>query len=120
MAFPLKFVILRCHLQKCPMSSIKTLKKTGRKMHFFSPFFAHFLLQNHYIWWFTRLICPLNHYTSSLLYTQRAGLLKGYPRHRRPEPPIESTSCGNPSFSSIPLFQAAARRRVMTRSCCLL
>jgi|GEM_PF-4957849 len=32
-----------------PMSSIKRLKKTSRKMHFFSPFFALFLLHNHYL-----------------------------------------------------------------------
>ena len=53
------------------MSSIKCPQKTGRKMHFFSPFFAHFLLQNHYIQWLTCLICPSNHNSSSELYSQR-------------------------------------------------
>jgi len=39
-------------------TSMKRPKKQGQKSQFFASIFAHFLLQNHYIWWLTRLICP--------------------------------------------------------------
>jgi len=53
------------------MSSIKHPKNRGQKTVFFRSFFAPKSLLNHYMLWSTSTFRPLNHNTSSELYSQR-------------------------------------------------
>lgn len=61
------------------MSSIKHPKNRGQKTVFFRSFFAPKSLLNHYMLWSTSTFRPLNHNTSSELYSQRALNAQTYP-----------------------------------------
>ena len=54
-----------------PMSSIKHPIFKGQKTVFFHCFLTLFSSSNHYMLWSTPIIFPLNHNTSSELYSQR-------------------------------------------------
>ena len=62
-----------------PMSSIKHPIFKGQKTVFFHCFLTQFSSSNHYMLWSTPIIFPLNHNTSSELYSQREEFLGTYP-----------------------------------------
>ena len=61
------------------MSSVKCPILKGQKTVFFHQFSTHFSSLNHYMLWSNPIISPLNHNTSSELYSQRALNAQTYP-----------------------------------------
>ena len=85
-SYQLRFPFSLCHHSFYPMSSINHPKNSGQKTVFFHSFLAPKSPLNHYMLWSNPIISPLNHNTSSELYSQRAPFVETYPLHK-PFPP---------------------------------
>lgn len=70
-SYQLRFPFSLCHHSFYPISSINHPKNSGQKTVFFHSFLAPKSPLNHYMLWSNPIISPLNHNTSSELYSQR-------------------------------------------------